>query len=685
MVPADAIVFVASSNDTAAKRYDVAAVVSTDVAGVSRAAATLRTPAGSEIIVNDVWTEKGDTRCLVRDVTVQTVAAGDVGFATGVEVDAPTDVLDAADVFVPGVWYGSSANTPPSGLIGDIGQADFLIREDRLPLPLVSVRAKPGGRTVTLAHDDPDGATVLADAKPERVIDTRLRFGSIGLRREAGKRIKLAFRFPGTEGELTGIGGFKPVSRYAERFHPIIAGEKQHYELTVRTTDSADVVAQMKTAWRHAYIRSRPTPVPTDVAAVYDASVNALAHYAYDRGNVSGIPFSAQLPGGEVHDRSLQIGFVGQQLPCASYLIDDGLRNKKPERVGQGERIVDFWVRECIAPSGLPRTWYDVDPKPQWRDTPTFLRSITDGTLGGLRAWQIEKAAGRDKPAWLAFSRRVGDWLLRVQNGDGSFYRSWTFKDGSPKSKSLTNTLHPVRLLVELSCATGDMKYRAAAVRAAEWTVSHDTPGRYVGGTPDNPDVIDKEAGWIAFDSYLALYDVTRDKRWLDAAVAAATFAETWMYGWNVPLPVDVVSPQIPRLKTTAGAASLIATGHSGADLFLAFGSLSYARLAVYTGDKHFADVARLLQANTAQLVDVNGSLGYAVPGLCVEAFGLVGGHRGNSVGAWLPWGTSAVLEPMARCREIFGTADVAAALELDAAEQRKRNAVWAITRGYTR
>ena len=204
--------------------------------------------------------------------------------------------------------------------------------------------------------------------------------------------------------------------------------------------------------------------------------------------------------------------------------------------------------------------------------------------------------------------------------------------------------------------------YRDAALRAAGWSLANDHPGPYVGGTPDNPDVIDKEAGWIAFDSYLALYDVTQNKRWLDAAAAAATYTETWMYGWNVPLPPDATLVQIPRLNTTAGAAGLIATGHSAADLFLAYASLSYARLSIDTGDTHYAEVARLLQANTAQFVDVNGSLGYATPGLCVEAFSLVGGRRGRSVGTWLPWCTSAILEPMARCREVFGTIDVAAA-----------------------
>ena len=141
----------------------------------------------------------------------------------------------------------------------------------------------------------------------------------------------------------------------------------------------------------------------------------------------------------------------------ASYLIDDGVRSGRKERITQGERIVDFWASQSLSPAGVPRTWYDVDPKPSWRNYPTYLRVATDGASGALRAWEIERTAGVDKPAWLAFCRSIGDWLLHVQNADGSFCRSWNF-DGTPASKSLTSTLHPVRFLVDLSCATGDAR-----------------------------------------------------------------------------------------------------------------------------------------------------------------------------------------------------------------------------------
>jgi hypothetical protein len=91
---------------------------------------------------------------------------------------------------------------------------------------------------------------------------------------------------------------------------------------------------------------------------------------------------------------------------------------------------------------------------------------------------------------------------------------------------------------VDLSLATGNRDYLAAAIRAGNfcWTHIHEAFA-YVGGTPDNPNVMDKEAGVLAMNAFLALHDATRDQRWIDAAAQAADFTETWQYTWNIPMP----------------------------------------------------------------------------------------------------------------------------------------------------
>ena len=573
----------------------------------------------------------------------------------------------------------------------------------RVAAGYATLRAVGTGATLTLVHVAPDGATVDGlDDDAGRVVDARLRYASLGVRRdppEGGRPggIGVRLRFPGTEGEQTRIEGYRRERRSAERLHPLVVGARQSCRFRVDLRHAGSFADQMRFAWRSAWAEADPPVAGTDVAATCRASIDALAFYhdaqdggpvrdgaidggAGDWGVIAGTPFAVRVPAGTVRNASWQMGFVGQQLPCASHLIDEGLRRGDDAMVLKGEQVADFWARESLSPAGVPRTWFDLRPR-HFRDYKTYLRVATDGTSGLLRAWQLERAAGRDRPAWLAYCRAVGDWLLSAQADDGSFARSYDF-DGRPVEESRTSTLHPVRLLVDLSCATGDARYRVAAVRAAEWSLAANADGAtYVGGTPDNPDVKDKEAGWIAFDSYLALFDVTGDPRWLGAAEDAATFAETWVYGWSPPIPSDAAKVTVPPVGTLAGA-NLIAAGHSGADNFLACAALGYLRLWVYTGDAHWADVATLLQRNSAQFVDVGGSLGYGHEGLLIEAFG-ISVARGRSVASWLPWCTSAIVEPMARCREAFGTNDVTDARARPIGDLRAANRAFAATRGF--
>ena len=662
--------------------HDVTPAKSADGGAAVDAVAALRTPAGTRLDFADRWTVAGDGSFRVdRRVTVAAVGAGETAFGTELQWSAPPDAtsLEAAEIFVPGRWYADSAHARPSALLDPLpGQNDFLAREDRMSLPLVTVRSPRSGWAVTLEHQEVDGAIAPGDGEPGRLIDARLQYGALGVRRGDGP-LRAVLCFPGTEGEQSGIGGYKRQLKVVERLHPLTVGATQHYVACVRLTRADRFAAQMRTSWRAAFADARPRVVAADQAAVFAASIACLDFYGRDYNGVPGFPFAVTLPGGEVRDVSMQIGFVGQQAPCGWYLLDEGLRRGDAALAKKGERILDFWAENSLTPEGLPRTWYDVGPEPHWRDYHTFLRIATDGATGVLGGWNAGRRGGLDKPAWLAFCRKFGDWLLAAQNGDGSFYREFTF-DGEPATRSKTSTLHPVRFLVDLSAATGDARYRAAAVRAGEYgRAAVGDAAAYVGGTADNPDVTDKEAGWIAFDSFLALYDVTQDRRWLAAAADAATFTETWLYCWDVPLPAEGL--QVPRFQT-AGAASLIALGHSGADVFLAFAPLSYYRLSLYTGDAHFAEVARLLANNPKQLVDVGGSLGYGQEGLLVEAMSLAVG-RGRSVGAWLPWGTSAVIDPMVRTRDIFGTIDLAA-VEAMPAEQRDRlHGEYARTRGF--
>jgi hypothetical protein len=136
-----------------------------------------------------------------------------------------------------------------------------------------------------------------------------------------------------------------------------------------------------------------------------------------------------------------------------------------------------------------------------------------------------------------------------------------------------------------------------------------------------------------------------------------------------------------PKGGTTTGL-SLIATGHSGADLFLAAAPFLYYRLYVETGDAHYAAIARLLLYNTKQAMDTHGSLGYGHPGLCTEALSLAP-PRGHGVNTWLPWLTWAMIDPLVNLQDGFGGMDIPAAGTTSLVELRAKDAVIATPGGW--
>ncbi len=649
-----------------------------------RCVGTVRTPAGSVFEFADTYRPgpAPNTLALQRTVTVPQTAAADAGFLSRFSVAAATpEPLSQYEVFIPGLWYRENQNVPAHALAADLSEEYFICREDRMPLPLVMLRDKTRGTTLTLIHADPDGATTLADYTAQRVVDAGIQVASLGVFGQ--HNAAAAFCYPASEGERTYLLRRRPSAGWAERFHPVQAGVKHSYRLLINLSATPNFPQAMRSAWRLAFEQIHPPVARVDIAASYEASVQLIAHWSQTTRGASGVPFRLRLPGGELEDQekiNFQMGFVGQQIPLAYHLLRYGWLHTNEIIVRKGEAMMNFWATNSLTPEGLPRTWFNTWPKPHWRAQNTFLRVASDGLEGAVLATDAMAAAGRPHPEWLTFCRRFGDWLVSHQNPDGSWYREYQL-DGTPANPGKQNTGHPIRFLVDLSKLTGHRQYLTAAVRAGDWCwTNQHLAFSYVGGTVDNPNVTDKEAGFLALNAFLALHDATGEARWLAAAAQAADFTETWAYCWNVPIPTDDPRVTYPRGASTTGF-SLIACGQSGADLFLAGAPFYYYRLYLQTGDRHYAEMARQLLYDTRQSMDINGSLGYGSPGLCTEALSLAP-PRGRGVNTWLPWLSYSMMEPVVRLEEAYGLMDAPLLNDRQRAEFLAKDKEFGRTRG---
>jgi hypothetical protein len=619
------------------------------------------TPARFEI--EDRWTCDGVTVRVARTVRVVGGLSG-AGFASLFQGElASAAGWDQAELFAPGMWYGRPGAINPASIGGTdsigAGVRELMMREDRLPMPVVGARVA-SGLSMWLLHADPDGRTTLADSADlgaERVlIDARFGFSSLGAANTAGG-VSLAFCHPGCEGEITYRGDTYPggqLRKWRRRYHPVADGATQHYTLELGFAQGIDFPSLLRSAWRTGWRRLEPRVQHQDLDAARNCIVQTLLDLVTTNAGSTGIPLAVDAVSEKVYDDFHLMGFTGRNTDAAHLMLHEAQRGH-PEAAALRTKaiaILNDFTRLGMNPpeaEGFDRE------KPMvfsylGLSGILYLRSLAEGALSVLKAFRLEHSHGRVREGWRTWAVDFGRWLLAKQNADGSFARGFHAGTGEVANAAPYSGYAAIELLTLLADETGEPAFLDAALRCGNFAWEHgQREGRFVGGTIDNPDVADKEAATISLTAYLALFEATRDKLWLERARLAADCAETWIYAWEVPMPVDAAAD---KLQWAAGATTvglqLISTGHSLADQYMAFDVGSYRRLARYTGDDHYHEVADILLHNTKAMLSLpSRTLGLARPGWQQEHWSLapprgIGLHR-----LWLPWVTVSHLQGM--------------------------------------
>jgi hypothetical protein len=625
--------------------------------------ASVSGPSGIIFRVDDRWKTEADALCLIRRLVVSGNSAG--GFVSSISFSARSALhREQIAVFAPGMLYGGTDHHEDWAIGGPAtyreGQGRMQIREDRLPIPMVGVLSHDGS-SITVLDPTPNGATTVADSHDRNVTtltDSRFQFGAIVADDTAG-HLSLGFCFPGTEGEVTYRGGTYPggqIHEWRRRYHPLQNGFVQAYDVHFRFARGEGSFPEFyRNGWRWAWKVLGPAVYPQDIPLIRQSLIDMLAGRVVQTPSGTGIPNFIAWQGSQApfFSRAAVMGFTGKNLEAARVLLGDSDRD--PSARGEWHRklalaiIKSFLTLRMNPPVGEGFDLFSGQPVVAIpRDQEVFLRSFGDDFSSLTKAYLTEHREGRDHSEWLKCCIEFANWLLTQQDASGGFPRAWRPGTGEVADASLLSGYNAIAFLALLSQATENEKYLHAAIRSADfcWS-SGQSDGIFVGGTIDNPNVIDKEAGTLSLEAYLALHEVTHDRKWLQRAEAAANYAETWIYCWNVPMPGDEADGNLhwKRGVPTIGL-QLIATGHSLVDEYMAGDAGAYLQLHILTRDPHYLDVARILLNDTKAMVAIPGRL-YDLPGpgwqqehwslAPVRGLGL---HRG-----WLPWVATSQLD----------------------------------------
>jgi hypothetical protein len=506
--------------------------------------------------------------------------------------------------------------------------------------------------------------------------------------------------FPGRFfGGGPGTSNTTPIVR--RRYHPVKAGFSQSYKVAFRFGKSESFRDVERDSWRWAWESLKPKVIPVDVEVVRTTLIDHLADRVLVVKDRAGIPFVIDAvsgkpgsfrpalmmqrfrapnttPGGQPGRNAsanqnqelidwarsigididptaaeldiwpkIVIGFCGKNIEAAEQFLlesdrDPGPRGQRMRKLG--EMIISSLIR--IVPVSPPcGEGFDIrtgKPGAVHNGTGFSLRSWAEDMRAMVDLIRQERANGRQHPEWFKWAESYTEWLLTQQRKDGSFPMTWMDKTGAVKEGTTGVTSYAaVPLLVRMSEETGDKKYLNSAIRAADYIWENFGSKCVFLGATGTATVADKESGMLSLEAFLTLFESTKDNKWLEYAKTAGDYTESWIWIWNVPMPIGANpsdlgwKPGVP----TIGVNGIGSNDIGGVDQYLDWAVPSYTRLYKYTNDEHYLDVARILLHGTKAMLALPGrTYDLLGPGWQQEHWRMgpvrgIGAHR-----TWLPW-----------------------------------------------
>lgn len=604
------------------------------------------------LIFNDSWklTELGLK--LVRNVKVQ--GDSDYSFATSVQLVVKQNIDNQQiKFFVPGIVYGSAEGLPENAFFQNDTIKNIYIREDRCPTPMIGSYFADGS-SVTMFNALPDGTTNVEDASTKTALhlcSDKFKFGSIFTKRE--KNIILGYTFPGCEGDISYAElGYPEWQRkentWRYRMHPLHNGFEQNYSVIYMFETNNTFAEYYTQVWEKIFGYYNPEVNRQDIEKIKRASVTMLNSQIQHKNGMAYIPnfiSKSQKKGEKTTDPQMIMGFTGKALETANFLLyasDENFPQKDLYRE-QAVKLLDYFADNL--PVNPPTAeGFNSNNGELALALPhvgqLFLRSFSDDMKATLRAVKYEREHGREHENWLNWVKTFADFLLSQQTPEGGFPRTWEPRTGKIANEAPQSTYNAIPMLVLLYQLSDNMIYLDSAIKAGEFCWNNQKNGIFTGGTIDNPNAVDKEAGTLSLEAYLILYETTKDEKWLNRACLAADYAATWIYLWNVPIPEEFDDKELDWKKNvpTVGM-QLISTGHSLVDAYMAFDADEFAKLYKYTSKEKYLKTSELLMHNTAALMALEDRMydleliGFQQEHWSFAPFRGKGLHRG-----WLPW-----------------------------------------------
>ena len=332
------------------------------------------------------------------------------------------------------------------------------------------------------------------------------------------------------------------------------------------------------------------------------------------------------------------LGWAGQcEAPgYALQLLYDDI--KEPQIWSMIQKSLDHIASSPVTENGFP-VIYDIQTKRWSNPDPVSMGQAMNNLALAIRAGRMNSKVNVSK--WEIFLKKSADVLCaRIMKPD------W-----NPINTAEAFYISPLVLSHKLF---SEESYKKAALKIADYYakrhLSMDEP--YWGGTLDAT-CEDKEGAWGAFQGFLAAYELTRERRYLDYAEHAGFVTLSYTVVWDIPMPPGRIANFNFKTRGWTG----VSAQNQHLDIYGVLIAPSVYKLGIYSKNDDLKKLAVVMYRSCGQLIDPFGSQGeqithtnFAQHGEMTDVTKLRGGYSEDWTVFWI---TAHFLNAAAQLKEM--------------------------------
>jgi hypothetical protein len=232
-------------------------------------------------------------------------------------------------------------------------------------------------------------------------------------------------------------------------------------------------------------------------------------------------------------------------IPYAFALLKYGYLRKNLDYINAGRSVIEKVVTEGTSPAGI--LWSQWTAENGWTDgwNPkpglTQARTLSEAILFLIRAYDFELKSGNEHLNWNNCILRNLNYAVKIQRDDGNFGSYYNSATGEIEIWEGCAGLMWISALCEAYKVFKDEKFKKSAIKAGEFYSRYILDELIYGAPEDAFMTPTSEDTYNAVISYVLLYEITGEEKWLKLAERSADLMMTFRFSYNLTFPKDTL------------------------------------------------------------------------------------------------------------------------------------------------